>query len=74
MCVGPFKPPKPPQLAPLPPPPAPAPTRADPAVRRARTDAEKQFRARAGDRSTIVTGPQGLLVPEQTGTTILGGA
>ena len=73
MCVGPFAPPKPPKPPPLPPPPPEPPTLADPAVRRARADAEKRARSLAGDKSTIQTGPQGLLTPEKTGTTLLGG-
>jgi hypothetical protein len=74
MCIGPFAPPKMPAPPPLPPPPPEPPRKSDPAVRRARIEADKQFRARAGDRSTIVTGPQGLLTPEATGTTLLGGS
>lgn len=74
MCIGPFAPPpKPPKPPPLPPPPPEPPTLADPAVRRARADAEKRARSLAGDKSTIQTGPQGLLAPEKTGTTLLGG-
>lgn len=63
--------PKPP--APPPPPPA-SPTKADPNVRRAREEAEKRARNLAGSKSTIATGPQGLLLPESTGTTFLGGS
>ena len=75
MCIGPLAPKAPSIPPPPPPPPAPPepPTRADPAVRRAREDAEKRARARAGDKSTIATSSQGLLVPEETGKTILGG-
>lgn len=75
MCIGPFAP-KAPKMPLPPPPPAPPPeppTRADPAVRRAREESEKRARARAGDKSTIGTSSQGLLVPEETGKTILGG-
>ena len=76
MCVGPLAPkvpsmPPPPPLPPLPPAP---PTRADPAIRKAREDAEKRARARSGSDSTIATTAQGLLIPEETGKTILGGS
>jgi hypothetical protein len=73
MCVGPFAPPKPPPPPSLPPPPPEPPTKADPAVRRARVEAEKRARSLAGGKSTISTSPQGLLTPESTGTTLLGG-
>ena len=74
MCVGPFKPPKPPAPPPLPPP-APEPAKmSDPDVARARREADKRAKSLAGDKSTIITGPQGLLVPESTGTTLLGGS
>ena len=72
MCVGPLAPPSiPPPPPPPPAPPAP-PTKSDPAVRRARDDAEKRSRSLAGDKSTIATSPRGLLTPESTGKTLLG--
>jgi hypothetical protein len=72
MCFGgaPSMPPPPP---PPPAPPAP-PTRANPAVKREREQAEKRARNLQGAKSTIATSPQGLLIPESTGTTFLGGS
>tara|TARA_R110002051_G_scaffold313916_1_gene390414 strand:+ start:29 stop:247 length:219 start_codon:yes stop_codon:yes gene_type:complete len=72
MCFG-GAPSMPAPPAPPPPPPKP-PTRADPTVRRAREQEEKRARNLAGSKSTIAIGPQGLLTPESTGTTFLGGA
>lgn len=74
MCVGPFAPPKLPAPPPLPPPPPEPPKKSDPSVRRARADADKRARSLAGDKSTIVTGPKGLLAPETIGKTLLGGS
>ena len=59
---------------PPPPPPPEPPTKADPEVRRARQEADKRARNLAGSKSTIATGAQGLLTPESTGTTVLGGS
>ena len=73
MCFGGGAPSMPPPPPPPPPPPKP-PTLADPSVRRAREEAEKRARNLAGSKSTIATGPQGLLIPESTGTTFLGGS
>ena len=74
MCFGGGSAPTPPPPPPLPPPPPPPPTKAAPEVRRAREEAEKRARSLAGSKSTIATSPQGLLIPESTGTTFLGGS
>lgn len=72
MCVS-SAPKAPAPPAPPPPPPEPA-TKADPDVRKARTDTQRRARSLAGAQSTIITGARGLLAPESTGqTTLLGG-
>lgn len=67
-------------MAPPPPPPLPElpeekepPKKSDEAVKRAYSEASKKNRNLAGDRSTILTGPRGLMAPIKTGTTLLGG-
>lgn len=76
MCVGPLAPkiPKAPAPPPPPPPVPEPPTKADPEVRRARADETKRARNLAGSKSTIATSSQGLLTPESTGSTLLGGS
>ena len=71
MCIG--GSPSMPAPPPPPPPPPAAPTKANPLVKRARGQELKRARGLAGDRSTILTSPQGLLMPETTGKTLLGG-
>jgi len=70
MCLSSPKTPAPPPL----PPPAPAPaTKADPAVKRARTESQKKSRSMSGDAATQLTGPRGLMAPANTANkTLLG--
>ena len=72
MCM--FSTPSIPKPPPPPPPPPAPPTRASDEVRRARLQEEKRARNLRGSKSTIATSPQGLLTPESTGTTLLGGS
>jgi len=72
MCMSTPKPQAPP---PPPPPPAPKPaTKANESVRRARGESVKKSRSQAGDASTQLTGPRGLMAKANTANaTLLGG-
>ncbi len=69
MCMSSKAPSAPPPPAP---PPAPA-KKAGEAVRRARDESKKKSRSMAGDASTQLTGPRGLMSPANTANkTLLG--
>lgn len=69
-----FKKPKPPAPPPPPPKPKEPATKADESVRRARDEQQLKQRNLAGDRSTLMTGPRGLMAQANTETsTLLGG-
>lgn len=60
--------------APPPPPPPPqAAKKAGASVRRARSESQTKSRSMAGDASTQLTGPRGLMAPAKTATTTLMG-
>ena len=71
MCVGPLKPSKPPPLPPMPEalPEASqtAPKRATSNEKQARRQERQRIASLRGARSTLLTGPQGLLTPASTG-------
>ena len=70
MCMSSSSPKAPPP--PPPPPPEPA-KKADPAVKRARSESQKKSRSMAGDAATQLTGPRGLMAPANTANkTLLG--
>lgn len=73
--MGKFKAPKPAPLPePPPPPPEPEPRKTNEAVRKARREEVKRVSSLRGDRSTLLTGPSGLMKEANTGTTtLLGG-
>jgi len=73
MCVGPLKPSKPPPLPPIADPrdfgeaPKEAPKRTSANEKVARAQERKRLASLKGARSTLLTGPQGLLTPASTG-------
>jgi len=71
MCMGSSPAPAP---APLPAPAPPAPTRADPEVKKAKTQNKQRAALAAGRNSTIVTGSQGLVSESTSGSKTLLGA
>lgn len=78
MCVGPLAAPKTPSPPALPPPPQSMTEAKGPkepkGVERRRSDERRRMTALQGDRSTMLTGSQGVLSPTSTGgTTLLGG-
>lgn len=78
MCVGPLAAPKKASPPPLPPPPqamteAKAPKEPK-GIQRRRREEKRRMTALRGDRSTMLTGSQGVLTPASIGgTTLLGG-
>ena len=74
MCMSSPKAPAPPPPPPPPPATATPPTKANKAVKTARSQAQTRARGLQGDKSTQLTGPRGIMAPAQTaGTTLLGG-